>query len=109
MAEQFHYHVYVVLLDNAVLKEHKVAAANPKRDPKKPCVYVGMMGIPPIERFQNHKDGHKSSRHVQKYGVRLLPELYEYLNPMPYKAACRMEKDLAEDLREQGYVVCGGT
>ncbi len=108
-AERFHHHVYVVLLDNAVLKERKVTAANPKRDPKKPCVYVGMTGIPPIERFQNHKDGYKSSRHVQKYGVRLLPKLYEYLNPMPYEAACRMEKDLAEDLREQGYVVCGGT
>jgi hypothetical protein len=109
MAERFHHHVYVVLLDNAVLKERKVAAANAKRDPKKACVYVGMTGIPPIERFQNHKDGYKASHYVQKYGVRLLPELYEYLNPMPYEAACQMEKDLAEDLREQGYTVCGGT
>lgn len=109
MAERFHHHVYVVLLDKSVLRERKVAAANPKRDPKKPCVYVGMTGIPPIERFQNHKDGYKASRYVQKYGVRLLPELYEYLNPMPYEAASQMEKDLAEDLREQGYTVCGGT
>jgi hypothetical protein len=109
MAERFHHHVYVVLLDNTVLEERKVTALNPKRDPKKLCVYVGMTGIPPIERFQNHKDGYKSSHYVQKYGVRLLPELYEYLNPMPYEAACQMEKDLAEDLREQGYTVCGGT
>jgi predicted GIY-YIG superfamily endonuclease len=109
MAERFHHHVYVVLLDKAVLKERKVAVANPKRDPKKPCLYVGMTGIPPIERFQNHKDGCKASHYVQKHGVRLLPELYEYLNPMPYEAACQMEKDLAEDLREQGYTVCGGT
>jgi hypothetical protein len=109
MAERFHHHVYVVLLDNGVLRERKVAAANAKRDPKKACVYVGMTGIPPIERFQNHKDGYKASHYVQKYGVRLLPELYEYLNPMPYEAACQMEKDLAEDLREQGYTVCGGT
>ena len=109
MPGQFHHHVYVVLLDNAVLKEPKLAGANPKRDPKKPCVYVGMTGIPPIERFQNHKDGYKASRFVQKYGLRLLPELYEYLNPMPYQAACQMERDLANDLREQGYTVCGGT
>lgn len=109
MPEQFHHHVYVVLLDSGVLKERKVLTANPKRDPKKPCVYVGMTGIPPIERFQNHKDGYKSSHYVQKYGVRLLPELYEFLNPMPYEAACQMEKDLAEELREQGYTVCGGT
>jgi len=109
MAEQFHHHVYVVLLDNTVLKTPKVAAANPNRDPTKPCVYVGMTGIPPIERFQNHKDGYKASHFVQEYGRRLLPELYEYLNPMPYPAACQMEKDLANDLREQGYTVCGGT
>lgn len=109
MSEQFHHHVYVILLDSAVLKERKVAAANRKRDPKKSCVYVGMTGIPPIERFQNHKDGYKSSHYVRKYGLRLLPELYEYLNPMPYEAACQMEKDLAQDLREQGYTVCGGT
>jgi hypothetical protein len=107
--EQFHHNIYVILLDGAVSKERKVRALNPKRDGKKPCVYVGMTGIPPIERFQNHKDGYKASYYACKYGVRLLPELYEYLNPMPYEAACQMEKELAEDLREQGYTVCGGT
>jgi hypothetical protein len=109
MAAKHHHHVYVVLLDKAVLNERKVLKANPKRDSTKPCVYVGMTGISPIERFQNHKDGYKASHHVQKYGVKLLPDLYEYLNPMPYEAAGQMEKDLAEDLREQGYTVCGGT
>ena len=109
MAENLHHHVYVVLLDSAVLHEKKVLAANPKRDPAKPCVYVGMTGIPPVERFQNHKDGYKASHYVQKYGVRLLPELYEYLNPMPFEAACQMEKDLAEELRGKGYTVSGGT
>ena len=108
-AQALHHHVYVVLLDPAVLGERKVLAANPKRDPAKPCLYVGMTGLPPGERFQNHKDGYKASRFVQKYGVRLLPELYEYLNPMPFDAACQMETELAEDLRQQGYTVCGGT
>jgi hypothetical protein len=42
------------------LRERKVATVNPQHDPKKACVYVGMTGIPPIERFQNHKDGYKS-------------------------------------------------
>jgi predicted GIY-YIG superfamily endonuclease len=108
MSDRFHHNVYVILLDSAVAKERKVRALNPQRDAKKPCVYVGMTGIPPIERFQNHKDGYKASYYACKYGVRLLPDLYEYLNPMPYEAACQMEKDLAEDLREQGYTVCGG-
>ncbi|MGD0016040.1 MAG: hypothetical protein ABSC38_00755 [Verrucomicrobiia bacterium] len=109
MVEKLHHNVYVVLLDAAVLHERRVLMANPKRDPAKPCVYVGMTGIPPIKRFQNHKNGYKSSHYVKKYGVRLLPELYEYLNPMPFGAACQMEKELAEELREQGYTVCGGT
>ena len=109
MVEKLHHHVYVVLLDAAVLQERRVLTANSKRDPAKPCVYVGMTGISPIERFQNHKNGYKASHYVQKYGVRLLPELYEYLNPMPFEAACQMEKELAEELREQGYTVCGGT
>jgi len=38
-----------------------------------------------------------------------LPEMYEHLNPMPYEHAAQMEKDLAEDLRIQGYAVVGGT
>jgi hypothetical protein len=41
--------------------------------------------------------------------VRLMPELYAYLNPMPFEAATEMEKDLAEDLRNEGYTVAGGT
>jgi len=50
-----------------------------------------------------------SARLVRKYGVRLLPELFEHLNPMPYEHAVQMEKDLADDLRAQGYTVAGGT
>ena len=109
MTDRFHHHVYVVLLEEAVRRERRVQAANPSADPLKPCVYVGLTGLPPIERFWNHKDGYKASYYVRKYGMRLLPELFEYLNPMPYEAAAQMEKDLAEDLRSQGYTVCGGT
>ena len=50
-----HHNVYVVLLDPAVGKVRKVRATNPKRDPKKPCIYVGMTGLTPEERFTNHK------------------------------------------------------
>jgi hypothetical protein len=45
---------------------------------------------------------------VKRYGVRLLPELYAHLNPMPFEAAEQMEMDLAEDLRRAGYTVTGG-
>jgi hypothetical protein len=103
-----HHYVYVVLLDSAVARDRRVLAANPVRDARKPCVYVGMTGLTPEERFANHKQGLKASSVVQRYGVRLLPELYEWLNPMPFEAAVQMEQDLAEDLRRQGYTVSGG-
>src|ERR1017187_11045403 len=103
-----HHNVYVVLLDPAAGRLRAVRAANPKRDPKKPCVYVGMSGLDPEARFANHKAGIKAASVVTRYGIRLLPELYAHLNPMPYEAAAQMEKDLAEDLRRAGYTVTGG-
>jgi hypothetical protein len=103
-----HHHVYVVLLDPAVGKFRKVRAENPQADPNQPCVYVGMTGLTPEERFANHKSGIKDASLVNQFGIRLLPELYEHLNPMPYQAAAQMEIDLAEDLRQAGYTVTGG-
>ena len=103
-----HHHVYVVLLDSEVVKDPEVKRENPGRDPAKPCLYVGMTGLDPKERFRNHKEGIKSSRYVKRYGLRLLPEFYDYLNPMPYEVAVRMEEELAEDLRRQGFTVTGG-
>ena len=103
-----HHNVYVVLLAPAVAKIRKVRAENPKRDLKKPCVYVGLTGLTPEERFANHKAGIKDASVVKRYGIRLVPELYAHLNPMPYEAAVQMEMDLAEDLRRAGYTVTGG-
>jgi hypothetical protein len=105
---ELHHHVYVVLLKPAVGRIRKVRAENPKRDPKKPCVYVGLTGLTPKERFANLKAGIKSASVVKRFGIRLLPELYEHLNPMPFEAAVQMEMDLAEDLRRAGYTVKGG-
>jgi len=62
----------------------------------------------PENRFQNHRHGYKAAWVVRKYGLRLIPEFYEHLNPMPYEAAAEMERDLAEDLRNEGYTVTGG-
>ena len=107
-AAGWHHHVYVVELDPAVARLRIVRATNPDRDPKKPCVYVGMSGLPPEERLENHLNGYKASPFVRRYGRRLLPELFAHLNPMPYAAAQEMERDLAEDLRRQGYTVTGG-
>jgi hypothetical protein len=51
-----------------------------------------MTGLPVQHRFENHKNGYKSAWTVKKYGIRLMPELYEHLNPMPFEAAAQMEK-----------------
>lgn len=106
--QQFHHSVYVILLSNDVAKHSSIVRLNPNRDSTKPCVYVGMTGIPVDHRFENHKHGYKSAWVVRKYGVRLMPELYEHLNPMPFEAAVEMETELAEELRSAGYTVTGG-
>jgi len=106
---EFHHHVYVVLLSSEARKNRTLLRENPGRDPAKPCVYVGMTGLQPKERFANHKEGVKAATVVQRYGLKLLPELYECFNPMPFEAAAQMERELAEDLRRQGYTVAGGT
>lgn len=90
-----HHSVYVVYL------------RNPKGDGRA-AYYVGMTGLTPQERFENHKNGVKAARVVRKYGVRLVPKLYAHLNPMSYEKAARMEAYLAESLRKRGYAVYGG-
>jgi hypothetical protein len=106
--KSIHYHVYVVLLDDKVGRLAKVRLLNPKRDSGKPCVYVGMTGLDPADRLINHLTGHKASRFARKYGIRLMPELYEDLNPLTYDEAVVAEAGLARRLREEGFTVVGG-
>ena len=85
------HHVYVIELDPAVLEHAKFRAANPGRDPRKPPLYVGMTGLDPETRFERHKYGVKDNHYVRRYGLRLRPDLYAELNPLPYAEAQRME------------------
>jgi hypothetical protein len=103
MGRRYHYHVYVIELSKDVLYEPRFRKANPDYADGKPCVYVGMTGLNPDARFDKHKAGIQSNRFVREYGLRLLPELYEFYNPMPYQGACDMEVELAIGLREAGY------
>jgi len=103
-----HHNVYVVQLDPAVRKLRTVRTLNPNADPAKPCLYVGMTGLDPEQRFSNHKNGIKAAALVRRFGIRLLPGFYAHLNPMPYAAAAQMESDLTEDLRRGGCTVMGG-
>lgn len=99
------HNVYVIELDGRVLNHARFRAANPNRDITKPCVYVGCTGLAPEARFEKHKAGIRANSYVQRYGLRLLPRLYAYANPMPYGAARDMEVELAIALQEEGYAV----
>ena len=70
--------------------------------------YVGMTGLTPEARFVNHKAGYKAASVVRRFGVRLVPRLYEHLNPMTFADARAMEPMLADSLRKRGYLVYGG-
>ena len=72
------------------------------------ALYVGKTARKPEVRFQQHKDGYKSSRYVKKYGVCLLPELFEHLNPMSSAEAVELEVSIAEALKKAGIPTYGG-
>ena len=105
MGRRSHYQVYVIELSKDVLYESRFKRANPNYVMGKPCVYVGMTGLNPDVRFDKHKAGIQSNRFVKQFGLRLLPDLYEVYNPMPYDGARDMEVELAIGLRESGYGV----
>jgi hypothetical protein len=105
MGRRWHHHVYVVELSADVLYEPRFRKSNPDYVPGKPCVYVGMTGLNPDLRFDKHKAGIQANKFVQKYGLRLRPDLYAMYNPMPYRGASEMEVELGIGLREAGYGV----
>ena len=100
-----HYCVYVVELDDRIWNLARFRKANPGHVLGKPFVYVGMTGLDPDLRFDRHKAGIQANGYVKTYGLRLLPQLYDVYNPMPYDAARDMEVELAIGLREAGYGV----
>ena len=105
MSRRAHHHVYVVELSKDVLHEARFKRCNPGYVDGKPCVYVGMTGLDPDVRFDKHKAGIQANTYVLKYGLRLLPDLYEGFNPMPYKEAQMREIEVGIDLRSAGFGV----
>ena len=97
--------VYVIELDKAVRANRRFANANPECRADRPCLYVGLTGRSPEERFAQHKAGIKAARFVRAYGIRLRPRLYGHHNPMTYDDAQKMEVELARRLRKRGFAV----
>ncbi|MFO1412440.1 MAG: hypothetical protein U1F10_00695 [Burkholderiales bacterium] len=99
-----HYRVYVVELAPDVLAEPRFRRANPGYVEGMPCYYVGMTGLDPDVRFDKHKAGLQANRFVQRYGLRLRPDLYDLYGVLGYDEARDLEVELGIDFRESG---CG--
>lgn len=99
------HHVYVVQLADEVWNSERFRRANPNYQLGKPFVYVGMTGLDPDLRFDKHKAGIQANAFAQKYGLRLLPDLYEGFNPMRYEDAQAREVEIGIDLRSAGFGV----
>ena len=82
-------HVYVILLYDS-------------RRAEPWGLYVGQTSRDPDLRFDQHKSGYKASGPVRRFGVRLLPDMVEHLNPMRPWEALELEAALAE-----GFVAAG--
>ena len=65
-------------------------------------LYVGQTSRDPDLRFDQHKAGYKASGAARRFGVRLMPELVEHLNPMRQWEALDLEAALAEAFRAAG-------
>ncbi len=65
-------------------------------------LYVGQTSRDPDWRFDQHKLGYKASGAARRFGVRLLPELFNHLNPMRRWEALELEAALAEEFRRGG-------
>jgi hypothetical protein len=65
-------------------------------------LYVGQTSLDPDLRFDQHKAGYKASKAVRRFGVRLMPGLYEHLNPLCGWEALDLEAALADAFRAAG-------
>lgn len=97
--------LYVIRLDDAVLKLREFRQKNPEYRRGKPCCYVGVTSHDPEVRFRQHKDGHKtkkgyetSSSIVKKYGMYLQRKQFERRPLVPWDVAEECERALAEEL-----------
>jgi hypothetical protein len=68
-------------------------------------VYVGSSAREPEIRFEQHRRGYKSSGLVRRFALRLRPDLYDDIEPLPGSAAARhAELARARDLARYGFV-----
>jgi predicted GIY-YIG superfamily endonuclease len=99
-----HHNVYAIELDGAVWKNRAFRERNPG-GAASGCLYIGVTGLAPEERFERHRAGTQSGRFVRTHGRRLRLDLVEGFSRLPYRIAASMEAKLAAWLRAQGFGV----
>jgi predicted GIY-YIG superfamily endonuclease len=99
-----HYSLYAVDLDPAVIERPDFRKRNPG-GAAGGCLYIGVTGLKPEQRFERHLQGTQSARYVKKYGRRLRLDLVEGFSRLPYRVAVSMEPRVAAWLRAQGFGV----
>lgn len=97
------YTVYTLTLSDGARVSKKMIEQNPDVPVPKGFLYVGMTGVPVEERISNHLRGYKSCRLVCDFFVSPLPERYE--RNLSFEKASRRERELAVELRKEGYWV----
>ena len=98
--------LYVIQLDPLVRKDSRAfREKNPNYKADKHCLYVGTSIYPPEKRFAQHKAGEGANRYAKKYGLKLLPELYQNQPILTANNYVEEEKAYAEALRIQGHAV----
>jgi len=99
-----HHSVYAIELDSAVLKHPAFRERNPG-GAVSGCLYIGVTGLAPEQRFERHRAGTQSARFVRTHGTRLRLDLVEGYSRLPHRIAAYMEPRLAAWLRAQGFAV----
>ena len=98
--------LYVIQLDPLVRKDSKAfRKKNPNYKGDKHCLYIGTTVLTPKERLAQHKAGEGANRYAKKYGLRLLPELYQTQPILTANNYVEEEKAYAKALRIQGHAV----
>ena len=96
--------IYAIELDRTVWKNRAFRERNPG-GAAGGCLYIGVTGLTPEERFERHRAGTQSARFVRSHGLRLRLDLVEGFSRLPYRIAACMEPRLAAWLRAQGFAV----
>lgn len=99
-------HVYAILLSK--LSRQMRWGFHAMGSPSMPCIYVGQSWHAPEERFNMHLSGTHSSYFVNRFGLALLPGVYEPFHSLSRDVAMAAEAALADALGQLGCTVFGG-